>query len=279
MLDDLVARDPTPGSAVMVPMAALSTGEALGMWIMGGVFERFPGLKVVFVEPGLGWIAWWLFITDDMVTRQGYDLPAITELPSFYFHRNVFVTFIDETDAITAPQLRNRIGIENMMWSSDYPHPVTSWPNSRQRGRRDARRAHRRPNASWSSPATHGASGTCEDAGHDLRLRHRRTEPVGPGRLHRGPAARVPRRAAAHAARVLAGHARRARASGRCSATPTSSRVAREPVLFSASEGGVVLEDLDAGEPRDDAEHAAGDGPAAARRLPAPARAAASRRG
>ena len=103
MLDDLVARDPTPGSAVMVPMAALSTGEALGMWIMGGVFERFPELKVVFVEPGLGWIAWWLFITDDMVTRQGYELPAITELPSFYFHRNVFVTFIDETDAVTAP--------------------------------------------------------------------------------------------------------------------------------------------------------------------------------
>jgi predicted TIM-barrel fold metal-dependent hydrolase len=132
MLDDLVARDPTPGSAVMVPMAALSTGEALGMWIMGGVFERFPGLKVVFVEPGLGWIAWWLFITDDMVTRQGYELPAITELPSFYFHRNVFVTFIDETDAVTAPQLRNRIGVENMMWSSDYPHPVTSWPNSRR---------------------------------------------------------------------------------------------------------------------------------------------------
>jgi predicted TIM-barrel fold metal-dependent hydrolase len=125
-------RDPTPGSAVMVPMAALTTGEALGMWIMGGVFERFPQLKVVFVEPGLGWIAWWLFITDDMVTRQGYELPAITELPSFYFHRNVFVTFIDETDAITAPQLRNRIGIENMMWSSDYPHPVTSWPNSQQ---------------------------------------------------------------------------------------------------------------------------------------------------
>ena len=132
MLDDLMARDPTPGSAVMVPMTALTTGEALGMWIMGGVFERFPELKVVFVEPGLGWIAWWLFITDDMVTRQGYELPAITELPSFYFHRNVFVTFIEETDAITAPQVRNRIGIGNMMWSSDYPHPVTSWPNSRQ---------------------------------------------------------------------------------------------------------------------------------------------------
>ncbi len=74
----------------MVPMTGLATGEALGMWIMGGVFERFRELKVVFVEPGLGWIAWWLFITDDMVTRQGYELPAITELPSFYFHRNVY---------------------------------------------------------------------------------------------------------------------------------------------------------------------------------------------
>ena len=101
------------------------------MWIMGGVFERFPNLKVVFVEPGLGWIAWWLYITDDMATRQGYALPAITELPSFYFHRNVFVTFIDETDALVSDALRNRIGVENMMWSSDYPHPVSSWPNSR----------------------------------------------------------------------------------------------------------------------------------------------------
>jgi len=132
MLDGLVARDPTPGSAVMVPMTALSVGEALGMWIMGGVFERFPALKVVFVEPGLGWIAWWLAITDDMVTRQGYELPAISELPSFYFHRNVFVTFIDEHDALAAEELRARIGVENMMWSSDYPHPVTSWPHSHQ---------------------------------------------------------------------------------------------------------------------------------------------------
>ena len=50
--------------------------------------------------------------------------------------------------------------------------------------------------------------------------------------------------------------------------------VAREPQLFSASEGGVVLENLEPETARDDAQHAAGDGPAAPRRLPAADRAA-----
>ena len=63
------------------------------------------------------------------MVRRGYRYPAISELPSFYFHRNVYLTYIDEPDAIQL--LRHRIGVENIMWSSDYPHPVSSWPNSR----------------------------------------------------------------------------------------------------------------------------------------------------
>ena len=128
-LDDLTRRDPTPNKGVMVPVTGLMTAEAFGMWIMGGVFERFPALKVVFVEPGLAWVAWWLTLVDDMVERQGYDFPAITQLPSVYFHRNVFLTFIEEELALQ--RLRDVIGVENMLWSTDFPHPVTSWPNSR----------------------------------------------------------------------------------------------------------------------------------------------------
>src|SRR6478672_6763800 len=128
-LDDLARRDPTPQKGIFVPLVALSAAEPLGMWIMGGVFERFPDLKVVFVEPGLGWVAWWLYIVDDLAARQGYEFPAITRPPSDYFHRNVFLTFIDEPHAM---RLANEsLGIENIMWSSDYPHPVSSWPNSR----------------------------------------------------------------------------------------------------------------------------------------------------
>jgi uncharacterized protein len=128
-LDDLARRDPTPQKGIFVPMVPLSSAEAMGMWIMGGVFEHFPRLKVVFVEPGLGWVSWWLYIVDDMATRQGYEFPAIAELPSHYFRQNVYLTFIDEPDAIR--HAHERLGITNIMWSSDYPHPVSSWPNSR----------------------------------------------------------------------------------------------------------------------------------------------------
>jgi predicted TIM-barrel fold metal-dependent hydrolase len=129
-LDELTQRDPTPQKGIMVSMTPLMTAESFGMWIMGGVFERFPRLKVVFVEPGLAWVAWWLHIADDMVRRQGYEFPDISELPSFYFHRNVGLTFIEEDFSLEL--LRDRIGVKNILWSSDYPHPVTSWPHSRQ---------------------------------------------------------------------------------------------------------------------------------------------------
>src|SRR5262249_1276947 len=47
---DLQRRDPPPAGGVSVPRVVLSTGEALGMWVPTGVPERFPRLKVVFVE-------------------------------------------------------------------------------------------------------------------------------------------------------------------------------------------------------------------------------------
>src|SRR3954470_7525438 len=126
--DDLNRRDPTPQRAICIPLMALSAAEAFGMWIMSGVFERFPGLKLVFVEPGLGWVAWWLNFVDDLAIRQRYEFPALTELPSFYFHRNVFLTFMDEADGVQ--RLRDRLGVKNIMWASDYPHPPTTWPSS-----------------------------------------------------------------------------------------------------------------------------------------------------
>ena len=108
--------------------AAMVLSTQFTNWIMGGVFEKFPRLKVVFVEAGVGWVPWWLFIVDDMHARN-YRFEKISELPSFYFHRNVFLTFVNEPFSVE--RLRDLVGIDNLMWSTDYPHPATTWPNSR----------------------------------------------------------------------------------------------------------------------------------------------------
>ena len=126
--DDLAQRDPTPGRAICVPIIALSTAEALGMWILGGVFERFPDLRLVFVEPGIGWVAWWLDQVDAMTLRDGYVYPALKALPSEYFRRNVSLTFMDEARGIRTA--RDHFGVENLLWASDYPHPPTTFPDS-----------------------------------------------------------------------------------------------------------------------------------------------------
>ncbi|MCL2584368.1 MAG: amidohydrolase [Streptosporangiales bacterium] len=129
-LEGLAERDPTPQKGIFVAMTALSTGEPLGMLVLTGLLERFPDLKILFVEPGVGWVSWWLDIADDLAARQGYDFPGLKKAPSDYFRQNIKVTFIDERDVIRFA--RDTIGVENVLWSSDYPHPVTSWPNSQK---------------------------------------------------------------------------------------------------------------------------------------------------
>jgi predicted TIM-barrel fold metal-dependent hydrolase len=101
----------------------------IGFWITTGVLDRFPDLKLVFVESGIGWIPWYLDLLDDIVTRQRREAPEIKEIPSYYFHRNISLTLIDEPNTIDL--LRHRVGVHKILWSSDYPHPISSWPNSR----------------------------------------------------------------------------------------------------------------------------------------------------
>ena len=129
-LNQQADRDPVPRLAWTMSCMPLSACEALGMWLLTGPLVAHPELKVVFVEPGLGWVAYYLHFLDDMVLRQGYEFPLLQgEPPSFYYHRNMAMTFIDEPDPIR--HLLHRLGTDNVMWSSDYPHPVSSWPKSR----------------------------------------------------------------------------------------------------------------------------------------------------
>jgi predicted TIM-barrel fold metal-dependent hydrolase len=98
--------------------------------IFTGVFERFPRLQIVMVETGVGWIAHFLEQMDDRYWRnRSWGEIPITEPPSFYWRRNLSATFITDRAGIAT---RHSVGVDNMMWSSDYPHHGNDWPYSRK---------------------------------------------------------------------------------------------------------------------------------------------------
>jgi predicted TIM-barrel fold metal-dependent hydrolase len=124
-LYDVFRRDPLPQKAIFTSLPAMALAENLAWWIMTGILERHPGLQIVLVEPGLAWVPYYLDTLDRRIGR--YDLPFTKEKPSFYFHRNMSLTFMDDPRGVG---MRHELGVRNIMWSTDFPHPATTWPNS-----------------------------------------------------------------------------------------------------------------------------------------------------
>ena len=127
-LYDIFRRDPTPQMAIFTSMPALALSEVIAWWILTGTLERFPGLRIVFVEPSLYWIPGFLASLDRKADGR-YDLPGVRMKPSEYFRRNMACTFMDDEVGLA---LRHLIGVENILWSTDFPHPATTWPHSRE---------------------------------------------------------------------------------------------------------------------------------------------------
>jgi predicted TIM-barrel fold metal-dependent hydrolase len=102
--------------------------------IWGGVFERHPNLKFVVTELGAIWAPLIKQVMDhrfekNHITAKLGDYNGDLKLrPSEYFDRNVFIgsSFAPRADI----EARHAIGIGNIMWGSDFPHPEGLWPNT-----------------------------------------------------------------------------------------------------------------------------------------------------
>lgn len=110
-------------------MSKFAMAEPVANFIFSGILENHPKLNVVEVEGGLGWCAFANTYMDHVWEKHRYwTKNRLKERPSFYFQRQVKGTFLDDPVAIAE---RHTIGVQCIMWSSDYPHSETSWPNSR----------------------------------------------------------------------------------------------------------------------------------------------------
>ncbi len=95
----------------------------LAFLIAGGVFERFPDLRLVMTEQGSGWVIETLMMMDHVVTDRKYAFWGEGHLslkPSEYFARQCWLG----ASIVSRPEieLRHRIGVDRLMWGWDYPH-------------------------------------------------------------------------------------------------------------------------------------------------------------
>ncbi|MGH7823679.1 MAG: amidohydrolase family protein [Candidatus Binatia bacterium] len=102
---------------------------AVGSFCAGGVLERFPNLRVAFLEGNCGWLPWVLYRLDERwELRKGYTNEPLSRRPSDYFLRQCFISVDVEEDLVT--DVIKRIGDDNVVISTDYPHADSHWPNA-----------------------------------------------------------------------------------------------------------------------------------------------------
>lgn len=98
--------------------------------IASGVFDRFPEIRFYFAETNASWLPWCLFVLDDNyeLFRDWYGVKLAMK-PSEYVARHCWFGIIRDPLAL---ELRDRIPIDHLMWGSDFPHSVGSFPDSRR---------------------------------------------------------------------------------------------------------------------------------------------------
>ena len=101
---------------------------AMAAMIVGGVLERFPDLRVGFLEGNCGWLPWWLDRLDDQWRKYGGgEKLQLSAPPSEYFKRQCYVA--TDVDEELLGVVIDRIGDDNVVMSVDYPHADGPYPH------------------------------------------------------------------------------------------------------------------------------------------------------
>ena len=110
--------------------------RTIAQLIMSGVCERFPEIRFISAESGVDWVPW--FVSRVKRAKGGktsFETPLSME-PIDYFYRNIYFTYINEAVAV---QNREAVGINNLMFATDYPHSASTWPRSQEIIERDVK--------------------------------------------------------------------------------------------------------------------------------------------
>ena len=110
---------------------------ALTALAMGGVLDRFPGLRVAFLESGVGWVPYFVHRMHEHREKRGDMVPAMTSDPRDYIERGQCFFAFECEDRLLEPYVEH-LGADSLVFSSDYPHWDCDYPGTVETARANA---------------------------------------------------------------------------------------------------------------------------------------------
>ena len=115
---------------VAISLFGLNSMSATAELLLSPVFHKFPNLKIALSEGGIGWMPYMLERIDFVWERHRWYNDVNREVrPSDLFRKHIYGCFISDYAGIAN---RHLIGVDNIMFESDYPHSDSNWPNTRK---------------------------------------------------------------------------------------------------------------------------------------------------
>jgi predicted TIM-barrel fold metal-dependent hydrolase len=112
----------------------LRPAVSVAQLVLAGVFDRFPTLQVFFAETRLGWVPFWLEHADLWYHRHRQwseellGFKPLKRLPSEYVRDHISFSVQYERVAV---EVRHHVGVDRIMFATDFPHIECEWPNTR----------------------------------------------------------------------------------------------------------------------------------------------------
>jgi predicted TIM-barrel fold metal-dependent hydrolase len=123
-----MTSSPDAPPAVTATLVFMTSVMALTDWLFSGVLARYPNLRICFAEGQIGWIPYVLERADNLWAKEIWSVGGtrLPEPPSHYMSQ-VYCCFYDDLAGLAA---RDVIGVDQILFETDYPHQDSTWPKT-----------------------------------------------------------------------------------------------------------------------------------------------------
>jgi uncharacterized protein len=129
-IDEQLAHPELRGTAIFTQAIAnpVDVMSSIAYLLAGGVCERFPDAKFIFLEANGGWLVPWLERLDHHCKKFQWEVTDLSLLPSEYMRRQCWISFDPDEAMLRTTAESPLVGADRIIWASDYPHPDAKFP-------------------------------------------------------------------------------------------------------------------------------------------------------